>query len=132
MTEILIVLSIVGCCHLFNEAIGRPLAVYEPTAIFSCYTDFICKLIIRRNNFQPKGSEQYREDNEAAENIYKIARLDQAKPYIGKLKWLLCGYCISTRIAFFLIPFWIYNYGIIGILYFGTHLFFNIYLSKTQ
>ena len=133
MTEILIILSIVGICSLFNEAIGRPLATYDPTAIFSCYTDFICKRIIINQGLKQVGPEDStRKDNAAAENMYKLARFEQAKPYIGKLKWLFCGYCISTRISFILIPLWIYNFGLVGILYFGAHLFFNIFLTKTH
>lgn len=132
MTEILIVISIVGFFGLFTEAIGNPLEKYDPKAICSWYTDLYAKFInigqiSAPQEITPRGHETDAELTNI-KNFNKQYRFDHAKQFIGSSKWLICGYCFSTRIALCLIPIWINIYGLKGILYTGLHLFLNLFL----
>lgn len=137
MIEILIVISIVGFFGLFNEAIGTPFEKYDPKAPFSFYTDWYAKFINIAQISTPqeialKGNEN-REQTAIINHTNMIYRLEHAKQFINSSKWIICGYCFSTRIALTLIPVWIYFYGPKGILYTGLHLFLNLFLhAKTK
>lgn len=136
MTEILIVISIVGFFGLFNEAIGTPYEKYDPKAICSWYTDLFARFIniaqmTVPNEIEPKGTETAKELR-FIKHTNMIYRLDHAKQFIDSSKWVLCGYCLSSRIAITLIPVWIYFYGPKGILYTGLHLFLNLLLRAKK
>lgn len=133
MIEILIVISIVGVFGLFNEAIGTPFEKYDPKAICAWYTDFVCNIINGRNEATPTQLNPTPSDDKSTqrtiEQMNMLYRFEEASKHIGSWKWLICGYCLSTRAALILIPFWTYIYGPTGLLYTGLHLFLNITLK---